>query len=131
MFGKVKRGLAGILAALGFFMIMGCDTPLSTKTGNSEIVITSRAVGDTLVSFTQNGVTFVVVQTAGNIITLTMINSQGTATVNYTVRTYTFAGNLSNEVTKTNTLYQSVYQKEPFYFPTLGTMTITINSITR
>jgi hypothetical protein len=52
MFGKTKRGLVDILVALDIFMIMSCGTPLNTQAENIEIVITPRAIGDTLTSFT-------------------------------------------------------------------------------
>jgi ABC-type Zn uptake system ZnuABC Zn-binding protein ZnuA len=83
MFGKMKYGLMGIFVALCLSMFIGCDTSLNDPVENSDIVITSRAIGDTLTTVVQDGVTFVVIQTAGNTITLNMVNSQGIATELY------------------------------------------------
>jgi hypothetical protein len=131
MFVKMKFGLMAVVFALSLFLFIGCDTPLDDSVENNEIFITTRAIGDTLANVTQNGVTFVVVQQEGNLIRLNMVTSSGPATVNYTVKTYTFGNLLYNSVTKTNTLYSNVSQTESFYFPTLGSMSITINSVTR
>ena len=78
---------------------------------SDNTVYSVRAVGDTLFSVVKNGVTFVGIQTETNTITLNMVNRQGIATVNYTIRTYTYIGILDNSVTRSVPLYQNISQQ--------------------
>lgn len=126
---KMKYGLILILGVLYSFLILGCNTPLNEQENTGESIYSARAVGDTLFNIVRNNVTFVGIQTGTNTVTLNMVSAQGTKTVNYTVKTYTYIGVLNNSVTRSNTLYQGVYQTETFYLPSNGAVAITINSV--
>jgi hypothetical protein len=124
-----KQGLICILSILCLVLLFGCEMPLDIFAG--EIILTPMQVGDTIFNITRNGVNFVGIQTGLTLVRINMVNSTGIARVNYTVKSYTGLGLLSNSVTRTNVLYPHISQGESFHIPMYGYISFTINSITR
>jgi hypothetical protein len=127
----VRKGAVIVLAVLSIFLFFSCDTTLNEPMDSGNTVYNARAVGDTLFSIMRNGVSFVCKQTGTNQITLTMNNTQSTATVNFTVKIYTYLSVLYTSSPKSFTLYQNEVMHDYYYLPPNGGVLLDSITVTR
>jgi hypothetical protein len=128
---NVRTGTGIALLVLSIFLFFSCDITLNESIDSVESLYSIRTAAGNLFSITRNGVQLTGTLTGSHAVTLTMYNTQNTATVAFILNIYYANTNLYTSSPKSFTLYKDVPINDYFYVPADGYISLANIVITR